>query len=507
MLIIEAAHDDNAQRILKGQRFQLYIVDSHHHLGREKEHSNTPNKVYDFYQMLYSEFLKKVEEKKDQLKFVPVDVQPAKHPEVFFNINDSWIKSKSSWFVDRTVVFPYNDLYAKKDFPEQPSFRVSNNKIYSWTTRIPHSLRLIGFARVDPTDAVKSDDPDMAVKELERAIIELGLRGLKLHPLSQKFVSEITSDFTVKVVERAAELDIPIIFDTRGIEIVRRIYDLVNIVLENRPDLSRNLRVILAHCAFDPAAEFLYEALSHPNIYADVAGMHDRDVPLLFRNAVDLIASPTQKWSEKFLWGTDYTFLTVQAIDVLTYMLSDEFEGTLTDIQRILAGNVIQLVNRPIRVPRKDKIKTKGVYIDLKTEMGIEKDISLMLANEIISKYKEDKIQVLSFDYFIPPKSTWTKVTPLNLEEQLPPYTSDFIIALKSDEKYGYLLFRSWANEVKTVSILNAEDWQNWENLELSQQKYSKGFMKIMSNTTQVHEITEIIDLINEIISKEKTTE
>ncbi len=505
MLIIEATRDDPAQRILKGQKFMLYIVDSHHHLGREKDHTNTPNKVYEFYQMLYSEFLKKVEEQKHKLKFVPVDIQAPKHPEMFFNLNKTWIKSKSSWFVDRTVVFPYNDLYAKKDFPEQPSFRVSNNKIFSWTTRIPHSLRLIGFARVDPTDAVKSDDPNMAVKELERAIVELGLRGLKLHPLSQKFVSEITADFTVRVVERASELNIPIIFDTRGIEIVRRIYELVNIVLEKRPDLSNKLRVILAHCAFDPAAEFLYEALSHPNIFADVAGMHDRDVPLLFRNAIDLISSPTQKWSEKFLWGTDYTFLTVQAVDVLTYMLSEDFEGTLEDVQRILAGNVLHLINSPARI-KTSKIKPKTIYFDMKTEMGIEKDISEIVINELISKYKDDKIQILSFDYLVPPKRTWPKIKVFDTSQDTQIYSSDFIIAAKTAEETFYILFRTWANEFISVSILDRENWKLWGNLELAQQKYNNAFVKnIWKQGTLVKENKEIIDFLNDFISNTNT--
>jgi len=44
-----------------------------------------------------------------------------------------------------------------------------------------HPDMFIGFAGVDPHKGVE------AVKELQRAVQDLGLRGLKLHPIVQKF--------------------------------------------------------------------------------------------------------------------------------------------------------------------------------------------------------------------------------------------------------------------------------------------------------------------------------
>lgn len=42
MLVVRAVDDIPEQRIAKGDEFHLYVVDTHHHMGREKGHRNTP---------------------------------------------------------------------------------------------------------------------------------------------------------------------------------------------------------------------------------------------------------------------------------------------------------------------------------------------------------------------------------------------------------------------------------------------------------------------------------
>ena len=78
---------------------------------------------------------------------------------------------------------------------------MSNDKIAAWTTRAPHSTRLIGFARVDPSDA-RNGPQDIATNELERAITTLGLRGLKLHPLAQLFLDDLEHDIIKRVLKK-----------------------------------------------------------------------------------------------------------------------------------------------------------------------------------------------------------------------------------------------------------------------------------------------------------------
>jgi len=78
---------------------------------------------------------------------------------------------------------------------------ISNNYVYRIVEMEPR--RLVGFASVVPNPA------DRAVKELERAVLDLGLRGLKLHPGMQGFC--LRSPHVWKVLRRAGELGIPVI--------------------------------------------------------------------------------------------------------------------------------------------------------------------------------------------------------------------------------------------------------------------------------------------------------
>jgi predicted TIM-barrel fold metal-dependent hydrolase len=62
---------------------------------------------------------------------------------------------------------------------------------------------LIGFASVVPNPA------DIAIKELRRAVQDLGLRGLKLHPPMQGF--RIRHPHVIKVLKIAGDLGIPVV--------------------------------------------------------------------------------------------------------------------------------------------------------------------------------------------------------------------------------------------------------------------------------------------------------
>ena len=66
-----------------------------------------------------------------------------------------------------------------------------------------HPGRLIPFATVWP------HDPDGAVREAERAIRELGMRGIKLHPVLME--EKIGGPGFLAVVECARELDVPFV--------------------------------------------------------------------------------------------------------------------------------------------------------------------------------------------------------------------------------------------------------------------------------------------------------
>jgi len=92
--------------------------------------------------------------------------------------------------VDLCVVFPIDEE------DKGATYERLNERIADYASRDP---RLFAFGRVDPTAG------DAALAEMDR-FESLGLRGLKLHPFSEKFGPEIASP----AFEKAGSLGIPV---------------------------------------------------------------------------------------------------------------------------------------------------------------------------------------------------------------------------------------------------------------------------------------------------------
>ncbi|MHA1960951.1 MAG: amidohydrolase family protein [Candidatus Thorarchaeota archaeon] len=347
MLVVRAVDDIPEARIKAGSEFKLYLVDAHHHMGREKGHRNTPSGAYDFYALLWIEIQKMAKSmmENDELAFEPVGVVSSDFASLFYSTRESWEQMNHGWLVDRTIAFPYSDDYSRAGPEENASFSLSNERIAGWSTRAPHSTRLIGFCRVDPHDA--ATEPKRAIDELNRSINSLGLRGLKLHPLAQLFIDDIEEDSVECLVRRTGELGVAAVFDTRSMRTVTKITNLIETIEGPKKRKRRKLKVILAHCGMSPGDAGLHEALSHPSIYGEISSLHGRDLPLLFKTAKESIMQKGSLWSEKLLFGTDYSFLSFQAAEAILFLLSKDFPGSLEDVRRILGLNSLRLIQTP----------------------------------------------------------------------------------------------------------------------------------------------------------------
>ncbi len=148
---------------------------------------------------------------------------------------------------------------------------VPNDYIYRVVSYEPR--RLIGFASVVPNPA------DVAVRELRRAVEDLGLRGLKLHPGMQGFC--IAHPHVISVLRAAGELGVPVVihvmkgdlsslfFKSTGhaLPTPERIedYDLV-------PALAPDTTLVYAHMGgLFGFREFMAIAAGHPNLYLDTS--------------------------------------------------------------------------------------------------------------------------------------------------------------------------------------------------------------------------------------------
>lgn len=164
--------------------------------------------------------------------------------------------------------------------------------------------RFIGFASVDPWKGV------MAVKEVERSVTELGLRGLKLHPTTQAFFPSDTRFYPLW--EKCAKLGIPVLFHTGQTGVgagtpggggyklkYAQPIPYIDDVAADFPDLI----IIMAHPAVPWQEEQLSVALHKANVYIDLSGWS----PKYFRPVLTQYA--TTLLQDKVLFGSDYPSL------------------------------------------------------------------------------------------------------------------------------------------------------------------------------------------------------
>ena len=191
-----------------------------------------------------------------------------------------------------------------------------------------HPDRFIGFASVDPNLG------DAAVRELERAVRELGLKGLKLAPPVQKFAPN--DERFNPLWGKALELGVPVWLhtghqmSTQGSIAKFGHPMLVDELALRYPDLV----IIMGHCA----CPWFWDAWSvccrHENVYMDLSVYTD----LYHHFPWDAFASYGQE--HKLLFATDYPFSdfksSLKAISDLN--ISEDFK------RKILGENALKVL-------------------------------------------------------------------------------------------------------------------------------------------------------------------
>ena len=166
--------------------------------------------------------------------------------------------------------------------------------------------RFMGFASVDPHKG------KAAVIEMERSVKELGLRGLKLHPISQAFFPNDTRFYPLW--QKCAELGVPVLFHSGqtavgaglpgggGLKIKYAQPIHLDDVAADFPELN----IIMAHPGVPWQEEQLSIALHKPNVYIDLSGWSPKYFrPILVQYANSLLQN-------KVLFGSDFPALTPQ---------------------------------------------------------------------------------------------------------------------------------------------------------------------------------------------------
>ena len=205
-------------------------------------------------------------------------------------------------------------------------FKIPNDLVAEAVSKYPD--RLIGFAGVDPHKG------KLAVKEVERAIGELGLKGLKFIP--QLMEMEPSDQRMYAIYEAAQQLDVPILFHTgTHFHIGRKIKYCMPYFLDEVAVDFPSLKIVIAHFGFPWFAEAIAVVQRNPNVYFNIAGWAPRYIPDMVVTYMD---GPL---SRKALFGSDHPLLARARIleELKTLDLKETtLKRLLEDNPRVLLG-------------------------------------------------------------------------------------------------------------------------------------------------------------------------
>jgi predicted TIM-barrel fold metal-dependent hydrolase len=194
--------------------------------------------------------------------------------------------------------------------------------------------RLIGFASVNPKRPG-------AVEEFQRAIEDLSLKGLKLHPPLQRFFPNDESVFPL--YEKAAELNVPVVFHvgTTPFGSLCRLAHADPILIDEVAVAFPSLRIMLTHLGTLWHHEAFMVVEKNPNVYIDTAAYLYEIREILTRDTVERIGR------NKVIFGTDYPMPYVGRVhrmkDFVDALRQLDLPGEMLD--GIFSGNVQAFLN------------------------------------------------------------------------------------------------------------------------------------------------------------------
>jgi predicted TIM-barrel fold metal-dependent hydrolase len=225
----------------------------------------------------------------------------AKHlnydPKLIFNASpERLIEEMNDAGIDKTFICSLDYEFR---FRGNVSFREYNDRLAEMVNQYPE--RLIGFAGIDPRRGIA------AIQELERCILDLGLKGVKLWPLTGFYPDD--RDF-YPFYEKVRELE-AVIFCHTGIGPFKTYLKycrpaFVDTIAVDFPEIP----IIMAHMGDPWTNEAIAVAIKNPNVYLDISAWEPTFKRAPFALFQTLVQAKMSCGIEKILFGTDWPLFT-----------------------------------------------------------------------------------------------------------------------------------------------------------------------------------------------------
>jgi hypothetical protein len=200
-----------------------------------------------------------------------------------------------------------------------------------------HPDRFIGFTAVHPDRGINAN-----LRRVERAVQDLGLRGIKINPHSGYYPND---ERLYPVYERATEHGIPVVFHTgvkapadgTRMKYCHPVY--LDDVAVDFPDLT----IIMAHAGYPWVEEAILVGLYAGNVYADISTLPQIEAALGYEVMMPTLRKLITAWgAQRVLFGSDGIFNfeeTIKAVNRADFIS----EGDRRKIFRESAKRVLQL--------------------------------------------------------------------------------------------------------------------------------------------------------------------
>ncbi len=310
MLIIQNKDDLTLERI--------YVFDILAHLGNAgtvvRPTFYHPANLFDYYNEIERKLIELGKHNADTFRYLPVDFPKLSITPIisdFFRWSLSF--NERGWLVDQTLIKSLS-----KELEIDSRYIPTNVKtVKKWATKLPHGPRFY------------------LLQDLELEHEQLSSWGLKIS--GDKF-REIMGSSYGKIVLDYMSANLPIFIEIGS---QKALDDFINFISGFSPGKEFKSLMIVYFSSDDYAQMLLPHIVRHNWIGISTAHL---SLETIFQ-IVEFLRENDKNWSSRIFFGTGYPLNSSKQIsEILSYFLSMDFPGTISDIRKILGANSLGMM-------------------------------------------------------------------------------------------------------------------------------------------------------------------